>query len=192
MEVLSRAAFVPAFVDDPELRVLAATRQAAPFVRWLYKAVGWAVQWDERAAWTDAAWIEHMAHPSVTVLVLFRRDTPIGFVELNSASSEPGTEIAYLGMLPSQQGRGLGKHLLSIGVTHAFAAGASRIWLHTDNFDSPHAMANYRARGFVIYRNTTHEERGYPPGKVPAPPAAALALPSLPANAFAPASRAVP
>src|SRR6185437_9278115 len=182
MELLSRATFMPAFVDDPDLRILAAKPPAAPFVRWLYTAVGWAVQWDGRAAWTDAAWTEHLARPSVTVLALFRRDTPMGFVELDAASSEPGTEIAYLGMLPTQQGRGLGKHVLSVGVTHAFAVGASRIWLHTDNFDSPHAIANYRARGFVTYRVTTHEERGYPPGEVPAPSTAALALPPLPAN----------
>jgi GNAT superfamily N-acetyltransferase len=191
MELLSPAAFVPTFVDDLDLRVLMARPAAAAFVRWLYTAVGWTVQWDGRTGWTDAEWTNHLAHPSVTVLVLFRRDTPVGFVELDAASSEPGTEIAHLGVLSTKQGRGLGKHLLLVGVTHALAAGASRIWLHTDNFDSPHAMANYRARGFVTYRLTTHEELGYPPGEAPAPPAEALAMPPLPPEGFAPASSAL-
>jgi len=192
MELLSRAAFMPAFVDDPDLRILAAKPSAAPFVRWLYTAVGWSVQWDGRAAWTDAEWTEHLARPSVTILALFRRDMPMGFAELDSASSEPGTELAYLGLLPSQQGRGIGKHVLSVGVVHAFAGGASRIWLHTDNFDSPLAMANYQARGFVAYRVTTHEELSYPPGEVPAPPEDALAAPPLPPDGFVPTDRTFP
>lgn len=186
LELHSRAAFMPAFVDNPDLRVLVARPPATAVLRWLYTAVGWAVQWDSRAAWTEETWMARLAHPSVTALVLFQRGVPIGFVELDAAASEPGTEITHLGLLPTHQGHGLGKHLLSVGVARAFAAGATRIWLHTDNFDGLHALANYQARGFTVYRVTTHEEPSYPPGQAPAPPAEALVQPPLPLDGFAP------
>jgi ribosomal protein S18 acetylase RimI-like enzyme len=78
--------------------------------------------------------------------------TPVGYLELDSVSTEPGTEIRYLGIVQAFQGRGLGKHLLSIGVERAFHDGATRVWLSTRSTDGAHAIANYTARGFVAYK----------------------------------------
>ena len=60
--------------------------------------------------------------------------------------------FVYFGLMPPFQGRGLGKHLLSAGVVHAYDDGAQRIWLHTCTLDGPYALANYQARGFVPYK----------------------------------------
>jgi hypothetical protein len=34
--------------------------------------------------------------------------------------------------------------------------GATRVWLHTCTLDSPVALPNYEARGFVRYRSETY------------------------------------
>ena len=47
---------------------------------------------------------------------------------------------------------GLGKHLLSYGIERAWEADIERLWLHTCNLDSPHALDNYLKRGFHIYK----------------------------------------
>jgi ribosomal protein S18 acetylase RimI-like enzyme len=55
-------------------------------------------------------------------------------------------------VLDQFQGRGLGKHLLSHGIEHAWQMGAERVWLHTCNLDGEHALENYTKRGFHVFR----------------------------------------
>ena len=52
-------------------------------------------------------------------------------------------------------GKGIGGLLLSDMVERAFHNGAKRVWLHTCSLDSPRAMKNYRARGFVPFDEAT-------------------------------------
>ena len=66
-------------------------------------------------------------------------------------------EIAYFGLAPGAIGLGLGKHLLSCAVRDAWAAGPSRVWVHTCTLDHPHALPNYQTRGFTVYRTETYE-----------------------------------
>jgi ribosomal protein S18 acetylase RimI-like enzyme len=158
LELTSRELFRPALVVDPDLQVIEHGEPLPAFCRTLWLAIGQEIDWDERVSWSDETWRCHLNLSTTTVLVLYRRGTPAGFIELNAASSEPGTEISYFGLFREWRARGLGKHLLSMGVQRAFDDGATRVWLHTDNFDGPHALANYQARGFQIYRTTVHEE----------------------------------
>ena len=53
---------------------------------------------------------------------------------------------------PRYMGRGLGKHLLSYGISRAWEMDADRVWLHTCNLDGPHALANYQKRGFKVFK----------------------------------------
>jgi ribosomal protein S18 acetylase RimI-like enzyme len=154
----SHAHFRPSMSDAPDRLILEAREPLVAFARFLYTVVGRDYYWIDRHAWPDATWHDYLAHPSVTQLVLYLRGTPAGYIELNAAAEEPETEIAYFGIIPTFQGRGLGKHLLSHGVQHAFDAGAERVWLHTCTLDGPHALANYQARGFLSYRTTTHDQ----------------------------------
>jgi ribosomal protein S18 acetylase RimI-like enzyme len=154
----SRAQFCPTTSDTPDRLILAAREPLVAFARFLYAVVGRDYYWIDRHAWSDTAWQNYLTHPGVTQLVLYLRGTPAGYIELNAAAEEPGTEVAYFGIIPAFQGRGLGKHLLSHGVQHAFDNGAERVWLHTCTLDGPHAQANYQARGFIPYRTTTHEQ----------------------------------
>jgi hypothetical protein len=42
--------------------------------------------------------------------------------------------------------------MLSRAVVEAWSMGATRVWLHTCTLDSPHALSNYRARGFQEFK----------------------------------------
>ncbi|HVL25141.1 MAG TPA: GNAT family N-acetyltransferase [Thermomicrobiales bacterium] len=145
-------AFRPATIDDADLLLMDAREPLAGFYRFLYDAVGRGFSWVDRLRWSDADLEAHLARPEVTLMVLYVRGTPAGYVELDAASDEPGTEIRHLGIIPAFHGRGLGKHLLSRAVERAFRDGAERVWLSTRSTDGPHAIANYAARGFVTYR----------------------------------------
>ena len=156
-----RAAFRPAFSTDPDLLVLEAREALPAFYRFLYGTVGRNFHWTDRLGWSDEQLLAYLGRPEVTLLPLYVRGTPAGYIELDRASDpeESGTEIVYFGLFPTFHGRGLGKHLLSVGVQRAFDDGAARVWLHTCSLDGPHALANYQARGFVLYKTETHQER---------------------------------
>ncbi len=157
LHLLSRDRFRPAFVEEPDLLILEAREPSVSFYRFLYDAVGRDVVWIDRLLWSDARYLEYLSRPTTTVLVLYFRGVPVGYIDLDAAEGA-ATEIAYFGLIPAAHGRGFGKHLLSVGVQRAFDDGASRVWLHTCSFDGPHAIANYLARGFSPYKTTAQDE----------------------------------
>lgn len=149
---LSAATFRPAWSDDGAVQVIGLGEPLPSFYRWLYGEVGRDYLWVDRLAWSEELLLAYLTGEAVSVDVLYYRGTPAGYVELNRTSDEPGTEVAYFGLLAQFQGRGLGKHLLSYGVRRALAEGVGRVWLHTCSLDGPHALANYQARGFRAYK----------------------------------------
>ena len=144
--------FRPAVLDDPELLLLEAQEPLPEFYRFLYTSVGRQYRWTDRLSWSDTELQAYLSRPEITLLVLYTRGTPAGYIELASVSDEPGTEIRYFGIIPAFQGHGMGKHLLSLGVYRGFRDGAVRVWLSTRSSDGPYALANYKARGFVEYK----------------------------------------
>jgi GNAT superfamily N-acetyltransferase len=158
LHIPSRVQFRPTFIDDPSARVVRIDNPSATFYRFLYSNVGRDYHWIDRFAWSDEQLRAHLSRPTTTLLVLYVDGHPAGYVELDAASSEPGTEVAYFGLIGAFHGRGLGKHLLSIGVQRAFEDGAERVWVHTCSLDGRHALANYCARGFIPYHTARHEQ----------------------------------
>ncbi len=150
--------FRPAFVAHPDLLVLEARAPSVAFYRFLYDAVGHDFVWIDRLQWTDAQYQDYLSRPTTTVLVIYFRGTPVGYIDLDASAEQCTTEIVYFGLVPAMHGRGFGKHLLSVGVQRAFDDGAQRVWLHTCTLDGPHAIANYLARGFTPYKTTTQDE----------------------------------
>lgn len=141
----------------PDAQVMLAHTPLPDFYRFLYAAVGRDYSWTARLAWGDEQLLAHLARPSLSLHVLYVSGTPAGYAELDRDSHEPGTEIAYFGLIPAFHGRGLGKALLSYAMTRAFDDGAERVWVHTCSLDGPHALANYQGRGFVPYKTITEE-----------------------------------
>lgn len=157
LRIPTRGDFRPACIENPDLLVLEAREPSVPFYRFLYDAVGREFVWIDRLTWTDEQYREYLSRPTTTVLVLYFRGVPVGYIDLD-ASAGAETEVVYFGLVRAMHGRGFGKHLLSAGVQRAFDDGVERVWLHTCTLDGPHALANYRARGFISYKTTTQDE----------------------------------
>lgn len=124
--------------------------------RRLYQEVGQRWYWTDRAAWSDEQLARHLARPDIGVWVLRTEGEVAGWVELER-HSDGAIEIVYFGLRPAFIGRGLGGEMLTRAVRTAFAEGATRVWLHTCSLDSPMALPNYLARGFVAYREEDYD-----------------------------------
>ena len=141
----------------PHTLIMQASTPLPAFYRFLYKEVGHEYAWVDRLPWTDADLHAYLCCPDIVLLVLYVQGVPAGYIELDQANAEePGTKIAYFGLMPAFHGHGHGLYLLSVGIQRAFDAGASRIWLNTCTLDGPYALANYQARGFVPYKQSIY------------------------------------
>ena len=140
---------------DYELRRAAA---ASPeFGRFLYTAVGYRWNWTRRLGWTWAEWDNYLRQDGLETWVAYVGGTPAGFYELANGAAD-GVEITQFGLLPSFIGIGLGGHLLCAAVQRARELRPGRVWLHTCSEDHPHALPNYRARGFRPFKEQEEYE----------------------------------
>jgi ribosomal protein S18 acetylase RimI-like enzyme len=165
LEMKSESEFRPAFRAEEGLRLEPAIECPASFYRYLYREVGRRYRWTDRAGWSDERIRAHLARPEVTLWVLYRAGTPVGYFELE-AHGDGSTEIAYFGLLPEFIGTGLGKHLLSLAVERAWAGAPQRVWLHTCTLDDRAALPNYLRRGFSPYREERYSVEVPPAGAV--------------------------
>lgn len=120
----------------------------------LYKRIGGDWHWRDRLVWSEERWSKYLNRPEVQTWVLYEGAATAGYVELEK---QPGddVEIAYFGIAKEFFGRGLGGHLLTVGIERAWAMGAKRVWVHTCSLDHPAALGNYQARGMTIYKQET-------------------------------------
>ena len=157
LELTDRTQFRPAFGDFPDLAVRRVAGAAPQLYRDCYRTVGAAHHWRDRWNWSDPEIAAHLARPEITLHVAERGGRLAGWYELRQVPDDRSVEIAYFGLAPDAIGRGLGKHLLSCAVRDAWVLDATRVWLHTSTLDHPHALPNYEARGFAVYRTEHYE-----------------------------------
>jgi GNAT superfamily N-acetyltransferase len=155
LEMLDRQQLRPVPAAEYELRIEQVQIPSPEFSRFLYTSVGGDWYWYDRLTWTYQRWLNHLDRPTVQTWVAYSAGTPAGYVELE-AQPDGSVKIAYFGILKHFMGKRLGGHLLSVGVEKAWGMGANRVWVHTCSLDSPHALANYQARGFQVYKQETH------------------------------------
>jgi len=124
--------------------------------RELYAAVGNDWHWHDRDAWSDQRLSEHLADPSVSVHLFAVASEPAGYFELQR-HDDGDVEIVYFGLFPSRIGKGYGGAMLTAATTEAWRLGATSVWLHTCTLDHPHAIENYRARGFEEFKRESYE-----------------------------------
>jgi GNAT superfamily N-acetyltransferase len=163
LELRTSDALRPAKPLPPDARILRHSRDQLADYRRLYREVGEQWHWRDRLDWTDDTLRAHLASPDIAVFELLVETESAGFFELRRGAID--VEIAYFGLLPKFIGRGLGGSFLTAAVDEAWRFGAKRVWLHTCTLDSPHALPNYRARGFVPFRTERYDTDG------PTPPA---------------------
>lgn len=168
LEMTAPEQLVPARVPVPAPRIERAEVPLPELSRFLYTAVGGDWYWRDRLGWTRGDWTRWLDRPEVQTWLLYERGTPAGYIELEK---QPGddVELAYFGLIPRFFGRGLGAHLLTVGIRQAWAMGARRVWVHTCSFDAPAALSTYQGRGLRVYREETIERPDPGPSDGPWP-----------------------
>ena len=117
----------------------------------LYRRVGAPWRWDQRLRMPAATLDELLRSGRLHVHVLRDgRGGALGLCEFDHAGY-PEIELKHFGLVPDAQGRGLGPWLLANALEAEWRAGPTRIWLHTDTWDHPAAVAVYQQAGFEIY-----------------------------------------
>ena len=147
-ELRSTPAGVPVR-DGPER--IAAERLSRDEYLALYRRVGAQVRWDQRLQMSPQALERLLAGDDLRIYVL-RSATgdPSGLCEFDRAAF-PDVELKNFGLIPSEQGRGLGGWLLTTALAAEWASKPIRIWLHTDNWDHPAASHLYQRVGFRLF-----------------------------------------
>jgi GNAT superfamily N-acetyltransferase len=149
-----RAASLP----DPRVRFVCRRPIAVEDYRRLYRQVGAQWHWHDRDAWSNERLSAYLAQDSVSVFEALLGDDSAGYFEL-AGHDDGSVEIAYFGLASAFIGRGLGKAMLTRAAQEAWARRPIRVWLHTCTLDSPQALPNYLARGFVPVREERYAVR---------------------------------
>lgn len=148
LEMTDRAQLRAARTPAVEASLVRAGRPAPELSWFFYRAVGADWYWVDRLGWTGDRWREWVSRPGHELWSCWVDGAPAGYAELDRQDGE--VEVAYFGLLPGFTGVGLGGWLLTRAVQRAWEVeGTRRVWLHTCDLDSPAALANYLARGFV-------------------------------------------
>lgn len=162
LELNSREDFLAKNFPGPGIAILQAKADEAERCRRLWSEVGRGF-WREREEWPGAEWMRYLADPRVSFWIATHGVEDIGFFELTAVGDV--SKIEGFGLLPAWRNHGLGGGLLSAATQCAFDRGARRIWLHTATDDHPHALPNYKKRGYRIY----HEDALENPMPSPSP-----------------------
>ena len=125
--------------------------------RFLYQFVGGPWRWTDKLAWSDAQWRDWVESPDLRTWIGWHRGAIAGFYELHRQADE-SVEIAYFGLASTFIGRGFGGDLLTRAIASAWDWGAKRVWVHTCTLDHPSALANYQARGLVVFAEAKHHQ----------------------------------
>jgi ribosomal protein S18 acetylase RimI-like enzyme len=158
----------PKSIEKPGLRIERMATPCPEFNKFLHTVIGHAYRWGGRQDWTQEDWIAYASRDDLETWVAYVEGTPAGYVEMQK-TPEGDVHIWNFGLLPQFVGQGLGGHLLTHAVKHAWAPiesggmGATRVWLRTCSHDHPHALKNYLARGFKIAK--TEQSAPNPPIK---------------------------
>ena len=157
LEMRSPEQLRPKRVASDKWRVTSFKKTGASwrFNRDMYFRVGEQWQWIDKRPWTDEQWKEYVAAPEMRTFAAYYDDALAGYYELRQ-DTKGGVEIAYFGLVSEFISRGLGSVLLTSAIEEACSRRGgitpTRVWVHTCNRDHPRALANYEARGMVIYK----------------------------------------
>lgn len=119
--------------------------------RGLFTSVGGPWLWTSRLLMDDAALGALLDDPQTEIWIIRKGSTDIGLIELNFA--EPHTcELVLLGVLKSVTGQGLGKPMMALAQSRAFARDISLFTVHTCSLDDPRALSFYQSAGFTAVK----------------------------------------
>jgi len=150
LEMASPDKLRPGREPDEPATVARVEHQCPEYSRFFYRSVGGNWYWLDRLNWTYEEW-QHWTE-QVETWAAYVGGTPAGYFELQPRAESDSVNLALFGLLPWAIGRGIGGWLLTRAIERAWALGPRSVTVNTCSLDGPHALANYRARGFSIVR----------------------------------------
>lgn len=156
LEMTAPPAHDPPLPVGARITLLCADDPPVGYFLYLYRTVGATYQWTdwlERDAAEQAAFV---ADPAVTLHTMMVEGWPGGFFMLDRR--RPGVcDLAYFGLVPEAQGRGLGRWLLGRAIRTAWEQPEiERVTVNTCTLDHPAALPLYQRMGFVPVRRVEH------------------------------------
>lgn len=118
--------------------------------RALFAKVGRDNMWFSRVIMPDEKLRRILSNPDIDSYTLYQGENPVGILELNFTEL-PNCELAFFGLTKDVIGSGLGRSLMSLAISKAWAKPISRFWVHTCHFDHPNAIGFYQRSGFKPY-----------------------------------------
>jgi ribosomal protein S18 acetylase RimI-like enzyme len=120
--------------------------------KFFYKQVGADHYWRDRLVWTDKEWLNYVSNNNFETWILKKNKEIIGFYEQEFHPSSNEVELINMGILKDNRGQKLGSTLLLHAISNAFNKNPNRMWVHTCSLDHKHALNNYIAKGFKIFK----------------------------------------
>jgi GNAT superfamily N-acetyltransferase len=142
----------PAPLPPASLRLVQWKRPKTETYRALFRRVGEPWLWFSRLVMDEDALVAIVHDPDVAIYaVIDPRGVEVGLLELDFRVPET-CELAFLGLIPELNGKGLGRWLMGQAKALAWRKGVTRFWVHTCTLDSPSALGFYIRSGFVPFK----------------------------------------
>ncbi len=113
----------------------------------LFRKVGSPWLWTSGLTDPDEEVIATLTHPNVDYWVVYQDQNAIGLIELDFRE-EGACELMLFGMIPATTGQGLGRPMMALAQSEAFARDITRFHVCTCHLDSPQALPFYLKSGF--------------------------------------------
>jgi RimJ/RimL family protein N-acetyltransferase len=150
LEMLDHDGVRPAREPAGSARMVRSTPPDPQLSRRCYELVGGPWSWVDRLTWSDDDWNAWVGRPGHELWTLHVERELAGYFEL-SPEPEGVVELAYFGLVPGFEGRGLGGWMLTCALRRAWQVPTTRrVWVHTCDLDGPAALPNYLARGLRV------------------------------------------
>ncbi|MGH4024520.1 MAG: GNAT family N-acetyltransferase [Pseudonocardiaceae bacterium] len=147
LEMTSPDQLNPGRVPPTEITLERVGATALPLIRSTHDRIGTPHHWS-RLDWSAQRWVDTLSDDGLRSWIARVGAEVAGLLQLKIHPG-PEVEISVFGLVPEFVGRGFGGHFLTLAVQLAWNVdGAGRVWLHTSSLDHPHALGNYRKRGF--------------------------------------------
>jgi GNAT superfamily N-acetyltransferase len=160
LEMTSPDQLVPARLPPAEITLTSVGVAELALIRSTHRRIATLHHWSS-LAWSEQHWRNLLTYSGARTWIADLDTKVIGLVQLQPRPPHE-VEITKFGLVPEFIGRGLGGHLLTLATRLAWDLGeTSRVWLHTSSLDHPHALSNYRSRGFRPFR-VEHRPREIP------------------------------
>lgn len=124
----------------------------APLVRTLHDRVAGPHDWASMY-WSDTLWRKWATRARHWIITVDAE--PAGLTSV-IADASGSVELTAFGLAREFIGYGHGGHALTLSIRSAWSLAVEpevrRVWLHTSSTDHSHALPNYLARGFTVFR----------------------------------------